>query len=418
MSLNDYVKLDLSKKSALAADLFQRMERECAQRTVVLTPVYATDGTPPFLTQEMSAWLATYIQPYRATAVQDVYNEFKHRGCKLLESELDIIEQKKLAEIDTERAILQQNKNIEFLRLRFDDLQGRYESARTQIGRDATQWTPVRYWLVLFCFMLPEFLINWDSFLKIPGFTQAYATGLILVVAIAFAFSAHSIGRVTKQWKELFGGHIDFTERKKTQRELIVGTSLFLLGLAAVGWGRWFFIQGAILEKSILRGGGLEFEDFLQFGGAMLGNILVYLLGVLWSFMKHDSVPEFSELRFELEKTQGRLIEAFNKFLTRRNQQHIQKAQKNKVQAERVDQSQKKLDGYPLARLQFAKLKNKDAEVLALLREYRNLLIATLKAASDPRTLQIEDVRVAELSTLIRLTPDQYSASQLEMRYL
>ena len=89
---------------------------------------------------------------------------------------------------------------------------------RLNYGREALVWQPLWYWTVLSFFMLPEFLINWDSFLKIPGFTPAYATGLMLVVAIAFGFSAHSVGRIIKQWKELFGGHVEFTERRKARQ--------------------------------------------------------------------------------------------------------------------------------------------------------------------------------------------------------
>ena len=347
MSLTAYENLDLTKKSETVKDLFERVSAESNQSTIVLTPVYGADGTPPFLTQEMSAWFASFIQPYRSDGLQEVHDEFKRRNLKLFEQELDNIEQKKLRNIASERAVLRQNNKVEFLRTRFSDLNSLYGNLRLNYGREALVWKPFWYWTMLCCFILPEFLINWDSFLKIPGFTPAYATGLMLVVAVAFGFSAHSIGRITKQWKELFGGHVEFTERRKALRELIAGTLLFLIAITAVGWGRWFFIQGAILEKTILRGGGFEFSDLVQFVGAMLGNVLVYLLGLLWSFVKHDSIPEFSEVRYELTKVQRKLIAAFNKYLTRRNQQHFQKAMKDRTQAQRIEDNQKRLEGYP-----------------------------------------------------------------------
>lgn len=418
MSLNAYSSIGLGKTSEASKDLFDRLSQEVDQSSLVLTPVHNTDGTPPFLTQEMAAWLARYIQPSRSSALQEVAEEFKKHNCKFLEQELELIEHKKLADISGERALLRQNKDVEFLRGHYIQLKMDYDTLRSNHGRDAKRWTPILYWVVLFCFMFPEFLINWDSFLKIPGFTPAYATGLILVVAIAFAFSAHSIGRIAKQWKDLFGGHVELTEKRKTRRELLVGILLFVLGLVAVGWGRWFFIQGAILEKTILRGGGLDFSDLLQFGGAMLGNLLVYLLGVLWSFMKHDAIPDFSELRYELTRTQNKLAAAFEKYLTRRNQQHFQRAQKDKAQAQRFEESQKKREGYVQARQAFTRLRNKDTEVLALLREYRNRLLAKLKADSTPKSLQIDDVRMAEFDTVVRLTPEQYASVPLEMGYV
>ena len=252
-----------------------------------------------------------------------------------------------------------------------------------------------------------------------PGFTEAYATGLILVVAIAFGFSAHSLGRIIKQAKELFGGHVELTEKRKARRELIVGSLLFIFGIVAVGWGRWFFIQGAILEKTILRGGGLEFGDFLSFFGAMLGNVIVYLLGLLWSFVKHDPIPGFTELRYELQVLQRRLLAAYDKYLTRRNQQHFQKGQRDQDQAARVEKSQKKkMDAYQQAREQFALLKSKDAEIIALFREYRNRLVDALKAKSSPQWLQYEDVRIAELDTSKKISPEQYAAAPIELRYV
>jgi hypothetical protein len=417
MSLKDYESLDLTRKSDTAKDLFDRVSIEGNQSTIVLTPVYWADGAPAFLTQEMSVWFASWVLPYRSGAIEDVYDQFKRRNLKLFEQEADNIENKKLSAIANERALLNQNNEVQFLRTRFAELSSRYDTLRLNYGREAQVWRPFWYWTILSVLMLPEFLINWDSFLKIPGFTPAYATGLMLVVAIAFGFSAHSVGRIIKQWKELFGGHVEFAERRKATRELVVGALLFILAITAVGWGRWFFIQGAILEKTILRGGGLEFSDLVQFVGAMLGNILVYLLGLLWSFLKHDSIPDFSELRYELSKTQQKLIAAFNKYLTRRNQQHLQKAQKDLTQAQRFEDSQKKREGYAEARQQFSRLKNKDSEVRALLMEYRNRLLIKMKSSQSPRSLQIEDVRVAEMDTLIKLTPDQYASVPIELRY-
>jgi hypothetical protein len=417
MSLQDYENLDLTKKSDIAKDLFDRISIESNQPTVVLTPVYSADDTPAFLTQEMSAWFASWILSARSAALEEVYDVFKRRNLKFFEQETDKIEQQKLTNISNERALLRQNNDVQFLRTRFAELSSRYDTLRLNYGREALVWRPLWYWLMLSCFMLPEFLINWDSFLKIPGFTPAYATGLMLVVAIAFGFSAHSVGRIIKQWKELFGGHVEFTERRKATRELVVGVLLFLLAVTAVGWGRWFFIQGAILEKTILRGGGLEFSDLVQFVGAMLGNIMVYLLGLLWSFVKHDSIPEFSELRYELGKVQQKLIAAFNKYLTKRNQQHLQKAQKDVTQAQRVEESQKKREGYAQARQSFSRLKNKDSEVRALLLEYRNRLLSKLKSEPVQKLLQVNDVRVAEMETIINLTPDQYAGVPMEMRY-
>jgi hypothetical protein len=194
MSLKEYESLDLTKRSDTAKDLFDRISEESSQSTIVLTSVYSTDSTPALLTQEMSAWFHSFILPYRSGAIEEVHDEFKRRNLKLFEQEVDKIEQKKLGDIASERAQLRQDNKVEFLRTRFAELRSRYDTLQLNYGREALVWQPLWYWTVLSCLMLPEFLINWDSFLKIPGFTEAYATGLMLVVAIAFGFSAHSVG--------------------------------------------------------------------------------------------------------------------------------------------------------------------------------------------------------------------------------
>ena len=68
-------------------------------------------------------------------------------------------------------------------------------------------------------------------------------------------------------------------------------------------------------------------------------------------------------------------------------------------------------------RQQLAKLKNKDAEVVALLKEYRNRLLNKWKADSIPRAIHVDDVRVPDIETLVRIAPDAYSSIPIELRY-
>jgi len=425
MSVDNYAAVDFDSLSPIAKDLFDRLAREVENEVIYLTPVFSRDGLPPFLTMEMSSWYQSRVRPLRGPALQTTIAIFQARNLPrgghgiLIEHERDKIEQTKLQEIATEKETFQQINEVANVVSELADVRGQYEAIKAQNGRDAIRWRPFSYWAIMFCFMLPEFLINWDSFLKIPGFTMAYASGLMLIVAIAFAFSAHSIGRIVKQWKELFGGYVGNTDKAKSRREFGVGLALFFLGVAAVGWGRWFFIQAALLEKSILRGGGLELSDYLQFAGAMLGNIIIYLLGVLWSFTRHDSVPNFSELRGALEKLEHRKLQLFEKNLTRRNQQHIQRSQKDLERISRVDTNQKQqLEGYPQARQLFGIMKHTDDLVLALLSEYRSRLVGQLMDRRATVRFRVDDIRLADLDTEIMLTLDQYAATPLELRYV
>jgi hypothetical protein len=388
-------------------------------------PIYSADALPPFFTVEMNSWYLSFVRPHRNVELQAAISVFETctlpRGGRgiLFEHNRDSTELSKLHDIAAERETFKQVKEVQHVMSELEDVRTQYEALKAQNGRDAVKWRPVSYWIILFAFMLPEFLINWDSFLKIPSFTMAYASGLMLLVAIAFGYSAHTVGRIIKQWKELFGGYVGRTDKARSRRELAVGLTLFLLGIAAVAWGRWYFIQAAILEKEILRGGGLELSDYLQFIGAMLGNVIVYLLGFLWSFARHDSVPGFSELRARLDVLEARKLALFHQHLTSRNQQHIQQAQRKLESIIRVEVNQKaNLNGYAKAREQFGIIKQTDDRVIALLNDYRAKLIDKLKGRRSSVRFRLDDVRVAELDTMTTLTLDQYAATPLELRYV
>ena len=162
----------------------------------------------------------------------------------------------------------------------------------------------------------------------------------------------------------------------------------------------------------------MEIADFLQFGGAMLGNFIVYLLGLLWSLVKHDSMPGFSEARYELSRVQKKLLAAFDKHLTRRNQQHFQSAARQQQVTARLEESQcTQLEGYRKAREQFLLIKDRDGQVVALLREYKTRLISQIKAKKAIHWFHVDDVRIAEMTSTIKLSPDQYAAVPLELRY-
>jgi hypothetical protein len=425
MSLDKYVSLDVSRHSEAAKDLLARVELESPHEKIVLTPVYSLEGHPPFLTQEMDAWYRSWIQPFRGPALEEVISAFQSRtlprggNAVLFEHARDRIEQKKHQEIGVERETFKQKKEVEGVLRELRESREQYGSLKREYGREATRWTPRRYWIILFLFMCPEFLINWDSFLKIPWFTPAYATGLILVVAIGFAFSAHSVGKILKQWKELFGGHVAHTEKMRSVRELTIALILLCLGMAAVAVGRWFFILPSIQEKEMLQGGGLDTTDIIQFGGVMLGNFIVYLLGVLWSFYKHDAVPGFSELREQVERLEKRELNLFERDLTKRNQRHIQQAQKLLEQLNRVEAAQKQqLQGYDVARELFGKLKHKDEQVVALLLEYRNRLIGKAKSMKPARWFSYDDIAKIDVDMEMKLSPDQYAAIPVGLRYL
>jgi hypothetical protein len=328
--------------------LFARLDEEAERSILNLTPVYSTNGVPAFLTPGMDGWYRTYVQPVRGRAIEEVSGEFESQSNKksgkgfLFEKERDEIDQLTLHEIHKERETFMQRKDAAYVHDQLMEKQQAYDELRREQGRDAQKWTPIFYWTILFAWMVPEFLINWESFGKIPVLlnTPALVLGSVILVACFFAASSHILGTLWKQRQDKFGGGVSATERKKSRLELFLALFLFLLGMGIVVWGRYLLMSDAIREKSILRGNGLDIEDILYTVGAILGNIGVWVAGMWWSYTKHDSVPNFSELRTEVERLQVKMLRLYEKYLTSRNQRHILAGRKKAEHLRRREQYQ------------------------------------------------------------------------------
>jgi hypothetical protein len=421
-----YLEISFDLDSAAAKDLFARLNEESTHSTIPLTPLYSSEALPPYFTPNMASWYKYFVQPYRTRLLNDVTEELQaqsgRRGQKpfILEIERDRIEMRKYDAIQTERDAFMLRKDAANIYAELSDKSDQYNLIKSDHGRDAKRWTPVLYWVVLFIFMVPEFMINWESFLKIPVLmnTPALVLGSVLLVAAFFAFSSDRIGMVLKQRQDRFGGGVSATERRKSHFELWLGLVLFLIGMGIVVWGRYMLITDIIREKSILKGEGFGSEEMLLFAGALLGNIGVWLAGVLWSFVKHDSVPEFSELQASVEKLRSEMSRIYNKHLTSRNQRHILAAQKLMEQLDKSDKAQQaRATGSQDARQLFNSLRNKDDEALALLEEYRSRLVSKIKSQSRHVVFLIDDISKADLNIREEMLPDVYGSSSLQFRY-
>jgi hypothetical protein len=188
--------------------------------------------------------------------------------------------------------------------------------------------------------------------------------------------------------------------------------------MGIVVWGRYLLMSDIIREKTILRGQGLELEDILYTIGAILGNIGVWIAGMWWSYTKHDSVPNFSELRTEVEHLQSKMLRLYEKYLTSRNQRHILAGHRKTEQLQRVEQSQKiHLSGYRDARERFNRLLEKDHEVAALLGEYKSRLISKVNSKNPDAIFLIKDITKADIDDEHRYDADQFASAPLQLRY-
>ena len=258
-------------------------------RTVSLTEACSKDGTPAYLTPEMSAWFNGQIQPLRHGAVQDVVQAFHNmvgrtglRG-RLIEHEFDQIELHKFQNMAHERTVFEHKTDIENVHRNLLAEQQRYQDLRNQHGREAAKWRPVVYYGTLFLMIfIFEGLINFESFLSISGFTPALSTGSFLVASTAYAVSAHLVGMTFRQWRERLGGAVSGTEKMKNRFVLSLAIILFSLSFAFVIYARWSLFQDIILRKSQTTGEEIGTEEILRFAGTLLGNVIVYVIGIIW----------------------------------------------------------------------------------------------------------------------------------------
>ncbi len=417
-----YGNLNLDIGGPVARDLLEQIDEEAAYGDLRLTSSHNADiDNPANCTPKMSAWFQRNISALRRAAVADVRAAFdkvkqeRAAGGFVYELERDKLEAEKFLNVRTERETFHARREVKQLIEDLGNAKDSYGRRVSEQGREAQRWEPLPYWLVLGIVGVIEYFINWEAFLRIPNFTPFFATGLVLLVALAFMWSSHIVGRIAKQGKELFGGYVGRTSRRSAALELALAITLFLLGIGAVAWGRWFFLSDVILRRHAL-GESSGWSDYWEFGGSVLGNLIVYFVGVVWAYWKHDSLPGFAELRRRVERLQSKHSTVFRKQLEDRTQRHILNERRKQEELNRREQEQRtQLRTYGDLRLNADFILQKDSQVVALLTEYRTRLIDAQRKSGRPGEFVRENLLLGSISTEERITGDTYLAEPIRL---
>ena len=426
MSLDAYTRLELALEGSVAADLMAGIAAEGRQNLVPLSsPAGAGLDNPAFMTPHMVSWYGRRVAPVRAGAVAEVRQAFEAEALPngnhgfLREAEADAIERRKLVQIRDEREAFFQDEAVRQLGSEIENLTTRYERKLAEHGRDAKVWSPVSYAIVLALIaLLLEGLVNWESFLKVPGWTPAIATGAFLAVAAAFGTSAHFLGHVLKQWGERFGGNVSARVRNDSWRQLSLAAILAIVGFGLVIYSRYFFLREVIDRQILMGDGDVGYTVLITIGGALFGNLIAYALGVAWAYARHDSVPDFAEERRILDRLRARQLRLFAKRLQPRITRRLLQASKDLEQLERreADQAQK-LRHYGAHRARFDALRANDARVLALLAEYRNRLAAAGREAGLRARFTVDDPTAGNGATPTEIEPETYLGQNLRLAF-
>ena len=128
---------------------------------------------------------------------------------------------------------------------------------------------------------IPEAVLNFRTFanMQMAFMTDAIALALTVIIAIVIAFASDVVGETLKQWRELIGGNASETTKGTAIREFSAAWFAFVLAMTIVSGGRYTLFATDI-QRKLVTGEVLGFNDFLPFAITVGGNILVFVFGV------------------------------------------------------------------------------------------------------------------------------------------
>ena len=177
-------------------------------------------------------------------------------------------------------------------------------------------------------------------------------------------------------------------------RMFIGGMTALGFALAFVYYARSAYLLAFTSSVGSFGQGSSEGSLVWIVAGSLLGNMLVYLTGVLWAYLLHDSDPDFVESRIcvmTLEKTLAGLETKLEVFRTRALDQMNAAHKKSIEAARRAHGAVSAQPRFRQAQDLFARVQKKDDEVLALLLTYRIKLLQDVGQARKLRFVAWND---------------------------
>lgn len=376
-AVGTYVAIDVTDGSRLKQALMAKVEQEAANREITISS--EGDSKAEGMTLAMTSWYDTYIAPSRTSAISDAQQVAG--DITLGKGTRGVVER---VEIDKERQgrarrrteILTQFRNKHgSLLAELEDTDREFSDMRVQEGgRDPKIHNRWLEWGVLIpLIMIPESLLNFESFRRAPIIqSDAMALGVTIIVGAGIAVAAHLIGRFVRQFN--FYMKPDNDESNRMGWPLwAIGSSLLLVALAVVGYARYFYLAPLVEQAIIL--GQVPPNIFLSTGGLLLGNLVVFFLGVAVTFMLHDSNPEFSDKARKLKKLQKDVNGLRNKEVIAKLSAVDQAFREKTDGIKRMTKQMENADEYGRLKSCVNAIEGKDREVIGVLSEYKQALI-------------------------------------------
>ena len=422
-SVDKYASIDLGSDSVACRELDEAVAREAASSHIRLTD--HVGDVPPNLTPELLAWFEIHVRSARKAALDEVASRFdamsegKRAGGVFLERQLDKIEDERIAK--TRAAIrthennnaaryeelAQAEREEDTARIRFENLELRHNRA--------PKMPPAWYVPALVLLLPAEGAINFESFRALKWMTPAIALGTVTVLGILLALSAHVYGTTLRRARIMFDASQEDLDRLVGWRMLGFATLGLAIVLGAVWYARSAYLADTIRVGTVL--GGEVPSALFTIGGSLLGNLGVWVVGVLIAILVHDPDPQFPA-SLQDWKAKSRRLTSLRELLEKPLQQQRAKidatAQREREQAENHDRALSHAQDYQAVRNLFARVAEQDARVLARLTSYRGKLVSALQD-KDARfeKQKLEGVEATEL-----LSGSEYLALTLRLKYL
>jgi hypothetical protein len=306
-------------------------------------------------------------------------------------------------------------------------LGGKLEAKREQYdrlriaagGRDPEEWNRVLYIGLLSLIAIPEAVLNFRTFanMQIAFMTDAIALALTIIIAVVIAFASDVVGETFKQWRELFGGHAAETNKGAAARKFAWAWAAFLLAIGIVSGAR-YTLFAAEIQRKLVTGETLGFQDFLPFTITVGGNVLVFVFGVFIAIAAHDRIPGYGRAARELASLEARLARLYKRVLERRVQHHQSVAQNELANLEQREKMQSRSGhDYAANRQLFERLREIDNRVLSLLDQYRGSLVRTAASMGRKIVFVATDITSVHDKGQIELTPEEYLRQRLRLPF-
>lgn len=422
-AIDSYCNADFGINGQAATQLLAQLENEQGAAHLVLSA--RIGHRPADVTERMAAWYDAYVASLRQSALDAAesiaggQDHVKQGAGILLEREVhrredDRIVQKRKMVTQSRESRQSKYKRLEELGEERDKKRMRYAQLRNELDRDPkiiNLWFYIPFLIVVGA---AEALINFETFLSIRGWTPAIATGVTMVVAIALAMSAHFWGASIRHFPVLFDPARDDKERWGQWLMMSLGTLTLSLVLGLVWYGRNSYFADILAQ--LLAIGGVAPNALEVIGGSMISNMVVWIVGVLASFLVHDPDPEFPRAFHEKEKA-TKAWDAMSDALSeplRQAFEQIDAKTKNAIEAARKRSgSLSNIEQHNAARRQFERILAQDNNVLAVLNQYRGKLVSSVR----PGTVFERSIEVYREDDDF-LDSAQYAALPIRLKYV